>query len=320
MRAPRPVLPATAVLAAGALLLSACGGGTKGGNGLEKTKLNVAGLAVVDDAPLYIAAAKGLFKKEGLDVKVTTLTQSTQAIPGLLRGDIDIDLGGNFVSFLQAAAKGVIKLRILADGFHCAPDVVPVLAMPGSKIRTAADLKGRKVAVNITNNVQSMLINAVLRSKGVSPATVKYVQVPFPDMGTALQKGQVDAVSAVEPFATADKGALHARKVVDSCTGPTAGAPLSGAFATESFVNKNPKTVAAFQRAYRAAARMAADRDLVRRTLPTYTKINASTAKAIAFGTFPTTLSAAPVQRVADLMRTDHLLTAPLDVSGMIVK
>ena len=76
-------------------LLSACGGGDSGdsgksANGLEKTKINVAGLAVVDDAALYIARDKGLFKAEGLNVNVTTLTQSTQAIPGLLRGSIDM--------------------------------------------------------------------------------------------------------------------------------------------------------------------------------------------------------------------------------------
>jgi NitT/TauT family transport system substrate-binding protein len=303
-----------------ALLLSACGTPERTtGNGPEKTRLNVAGLAVVDDAPLYIAAAKGLFKKEGLDVHVTTLTQSTQAIPGLLRGDIDIDLGGNYVSFLQAAAKGAIKLRILADGFHCAPNVVPVLTMPGSRLRRPADLKGRKIAVNIPNNVQSMLVDAVLRSRGVDVSTIRYVQVPFPDMAAALQKGQVDAASAVQPFASAQRRTLHARKVVDSCTGPTKHVPLSGAFATEEFVRKNPKTVAAFQRAYRAAARMAANRALVVRTLPTYTKINASAAKGIAFGTYPTTLSAAPIQRVADLMRADHLLTSRLEVAPMIV-
>lgn len=312
----------TAVIAViSATLLAGCGGDTgSSGNGPEKTSLNVAGLAVVDDAPLYIARDKGLFKKQGLNVKVTTLTQSTQAIPGLLRGDIDIDAGGNYVSFLQAHAKGAIKLRILADAFHCATDVVPVLTLPSSPIKKPADLAGKKIAVNITNNVQTMMINAVLRSDGVNPSTVKYVQVPFPDMSAALQKNQVDAVSAVEPFASDIKARLKARKITDSCTGPTKEFPLSGVFATDQFVADNPKTVAAFQRAYAQAQKLAADRATVEAALPGYTKISASAAKGIALGDFPPGLDAPTIQHVSDLMKSSGLLPKPVSVAPLLVK
>lgn len=312
-----------AIAVVSAVALAGCGGsGDTGssGNGLEKTSLNVAGLAVVDDAPLYIARDKGLFKKQGLNVKVTTLTQSTQAIPGLLRGDIDLSAGGNFVSFLQADAKGAIKLRILADGFHCAKDVVPVLTMPGSSIKKPADLAGKKIAVNLTNNVQTMMIDAVLKSDGVDTSKVKYVQVPFPEMSAALQKGQVDAVSAVEPFASDIRTHLKARKITDSCTGPTAKFPLSGVFATDEFVKKNPKTAAAFQRAYFAAQKLAADRMVVTSALPGYTKISGGAAKNIALGEFPPTLDAKPLQHVSDLMASSGLLPKAVNVDPLLVK
>ena len=305
--------------------LAACGGGSgdsagNSANGLEKARINVAGLAVVDDAPLYIARDRGLFRKQGLKVHVTTLTQSTQAIPGLLRGDIDIDAGGNYVSFFQAKAKGAIDLRVLANAFQCGKDVVPVLAMPGSAIRRPADLAGKKIAVNLVNNVQTMLLNAVLRADGVDVSKIKYVQVPFPNMAAALEKGQVDAASAVEPFSTGMKRRLHARKVVDSCTGPTKDFPLSGVFATDEFVKKNPKTVAAFQRAYRAAAKIAADRSVVERTLPGYTKIDRKTASAITIGRFPVTADPAALQKVADLMRSSGMLSKPLNAGDLLAK
>lgn len=146
------------------------------------------------------------------------------------------------------------------------------------------------------------------------------VQVPFPDMSAALQRGQVGAISAVEPFVTANKARLHARKVVDSCTGPTRNFPLSGVFTTNDFVKANPKTVAAFQRAYRKAQGMAADDAVVAKALPGYTKIDAKTAKAIAIGRFPTGLDQGALQRVADLMHSSSLLTSPLDVGPLLVK
>jgi len=305
------------------LSLTACGGSDadtgKSANGLEKTKLTVAGLAVVDDAPLYIARDKGLFKDEGLKVNIKTLTQSTQAIPGLIKGDIDVSGGGNYVSFLQAAEKGTLDLRILAEGYQCSEDVLTVHAMPKSKIKDADDLSGKKIAVNIPNNIQTVTLDAVLKSKNVDPKSVKYVKVPFPEMGAALQKGQVDAAALVEPFISDAERKLGAHKVVDQCEGPTKDFPLGGYFAVDKFVKENPKTVAAFQRAIRKAQGMASDRKLVQKALPNYTKIDKDSAAVIGIGDFPTTLKDERLKRVADLMHKAGLLKSELDVSKLTV-
>jgi NitT/TauT family transport system substrate-binding protein len=324
MRLPRAgrTLAIGAVGLAIALPLSSCGGGSTentSANGLEKSNLTVAGLAVVDDAALYIAKDKGLFKKEGLNVTIKTLTQSTQAIPSMLRGDVDISAGGNYVSFFQAKLANTIDLRILAEGYLCDKDVIPVLTTE-SNIKKPADLKGKKVAVNLTNSVLGMSANAVLKSDNVDPSSVHYVQVPFPDMVPALQKGQVDAAVMVEPFATAASKQLGAHKVLDACSGPTDKEPLSGYMATNQFVEKNPKTVAAFQRAIKAAQGMAADRKVVEDALPTYTKIDKKTASVITIGNYPTSMKAERLQRVADLMKSAGILKSPLDVNKLIVQ
>lgn len=305
-----------------ALPLSSCGGGSDEGtstNGLEKSNLTVAGLAVVDDAALYIAKDKGLFKKEGLNVNIKTLTQSTEAIPSMLRGDVDISAGGNYVSFFQAMAKKTIDLRILMEGYLCDKDVIPLLSTKGD-IKKPEDLKGKKVAVNLVNSVLGMSANAVLKSDNVDPSSVHYVQVPFPEMATALQKGQVDAAIMVEPFATAAAKQLGAHKVIDTCSGPTDKEPLSGYMATNQFVEKNPKTVAAFQRAIKAAQAIAADRKVVEDTLPTFTKIDKKTASVITIGNYPTSMKAERLQRVADLMKSAGILSSPLDVSKLVVQ
>lgn len=305
-----------------ALPLSSCGGGSDestSANGLEKSTLNVAGLAVVDDAALYIAKQKGLFKKEGLNVNIKTLTQSTQAIPSMLRGDVDLSAGGNYVSFFQAKAANTFDLRVVAEGYQCDKDVIPLLTNK-SDIKDPEDLKGKKVAVNLTNSVLGMSANAVLKSNNVDPSTVHYVQVPFPEMTAALQKGQVDAAIMVEPFASAASKELGAHKVIDTCSGPTEKEPLSGYMATDQFVQKNPKTVAAFQRAIKAAQAMAADRKVVEDVLPTYTKIDKKTAAVITIGSYPTSTKAERLQRVADLMKSAGILKSPLNVSDLVVQ
>ncbi len=289
-----------------------------GGSGPEKTRIAVAGLAIADDAALYLAQQDGRFGAQGLQVSLQTLRQSTLAIPGMLRGDIDVQGGGNYVSFFQAHARGTLDLRIIAEASRAGNGYVACAVLPGSPVRTARDLAGRTVAVNLLNNVQSLTLNAVVQAAGGDPRAIRYVQIPFPQMAAALQRGQVDAVSLVEPFLTDARTTLDVRVVADQGSGPVAGFPLSGYFTTASFASRNPHTVAAFQRAVLAGQRTAAaQRARVVRILPTYTQISASTASRITLGQYPTALDTARLQRVADLMHTQGLLQRRLDVAAL---
>ena len=222
---------------------------SSGGGGLEKDTVTVAALPLADDAALYIAQKEKLFEKEGLKVEIKPVQQSTQAIPALVKGDVNVIAGGNYVSFLQAHEKGTLKLSVLAEAASLTSHMMDVLVMPDSKTRTPKDLEGKKVAVNILNNVQSLTLNAILKANNVDASKVEYVQIPFPQMATALQKGQVDAIHSVEPFTSNTEKALGARVAVDAGSEPVTNTPIAGYISTQDFVKDNPKTAAAFQRA-----------------------------------------------------------------------
>ncbi|MEV5778196.1 ABC transporter substrate-binding protein [Streptomyces antimycoticus] len=311
-------LAATAT--ATAVLLAGCGGseeesGARGGP--EKKTITVAGLPLADVAALHIAIDRGLFEKEGLNVRVQPVQQSVQALPALAQGQVDVIGGANFVTFLQAREKGTLATRVLAEGARNAPHMMDVLVPADSKIKGPRDLKGKKVAVNILNNIQSLTLNAVLGKAGAG--LPEYRQVPFPQMGSVLERGQVDAVHAAEPFLTALKRELKARTVVDGNAAPTAGLPLSGYVTTDTFIDKYPKTAAAFQRAITAAQAVAAkDRGAVAKALPGYTKIKPAEAAAIGLPDYPATSSAAQLKRLISLMRTQKLLTKDLDPAAVL--
>lgn len=311
------VLAASAVAACGSTAHSSGSGG--GSGGLEKTHLTVGALAVADDAPLYIAIKDGFFKQAGLDVKAVPVAQSTQAIPDMLRGSVDVIAGANYVSFFQAESKGVVKFTVLADGTHCQSGTFQVMALPGSGIKSPADLAGKKVAVNLTSNVQTLTLNTVLKKDGVSPSSVQYVEVPFPDMVAALKAHRVDAISAIEPYITGSEQQDGAKSVVSQCAGPTAGFPLSGYFATSTWAQRYPNTAKAFSKALDKAQALA-DRQpsAVRAILPTYTKVTPAEAKVLKLNTYPPTVSAAAMNQVASLMLSGGLLSKKLDVSSMM--
>lgn len=324
MTTSRPLRTGTGRLAAGAavlaLVLVACGGGgDSGSSGDGRQKVTVAALPLTDAAALYIARDRGLFVKEGLDVSIQPVQQSIQALPALSKGQVDMIASANYVTFLQADEQGTLDLRILAEGVRTAPHMMDVLVPKDSPIKTAADLKGKTVAVNILNNIQSLTLDEILDQQGAGHPV--YRQIAFPQMGPALQKGQVDAVHAVEPFDSAIQGELKARVLLDGGSAPVQSLSISGYVTTGAFAEKHAKAARAFRRAIEAASRIAAqDPAAVRAELPKYTKVTADQAKTINLPAYPATTDPAQLARLVELMRKQGLLKKPLDPATLLVK
>jgi NitT/TauT family transport system substrate-binding protein len=326
-----PVVAAT--LAVTAILVTACStsssssstpsasasstaSGTSSASTAATTSIVVGALPVLDTAGLQVAIKEGFFKQAGLDVTVKSVAQSTVAIPDLLHGSIDVIGGGNYVSFLEAQANGAFPVQFLAPAVDCTASDYGVVALPSSGITSASGLAGKTVAVNLTKNIQTLTTDAVLKSEGVG--AVSYVQIPFPDMVSALKAGRVSAISVVEPFLAA---ALKAggKLVASTCTGPTADFPMSGYITTQTWSQQHPAAAKAFQQALEEGNAYAdAHPSVVRSVLPTYTSLTAQAAATVPLGTYPGTLTTSSLQSIATLMKSGGL-TAPSDVSSLVL-
>jgi NitT/TauT family transport system substrate-binding protein len=323
-RAGRVSLAAAGSLAV-ALVAAACSGSSAGMSSataavhLEKTNIVVGALPVVDSVGLYLAEKEGYFQQAGLNVTIVPISASPLAIPTMEQGKVDIVAGANYVSFFQAQAAGK-QFKILVDGTACSPDSFEVLAAAGSDITTPASLAGKRIAVNVLNNIQTLLTNTTLQAADVNPATVHYVQVPFPEMAQALATGKVDAISAVEPFITSAELSEGAQPVISTCTGPTANFPISGYFALQSWTQKNPHTARAFQAAMVKGQALAdASRADVEQILPTYIKsLDPDQSAVVNLGQFPTSLNDTHLNRVVSLMQADGLVGAKFSVTPML--
>ncbi|HEY8481877.1 MAG TPA: ABC transporter substrate-binding protein [Spirillospora sp.] len=319
----RHSLRISALLSAVALVLAAATGcgdsdSSSGSGNLEKDTIKVAALPVADSAGLYIAQKEKLFEAEGLKVQVVPTQKSIEAMPALTKGEVDL-VCPNYVNFLQAHEKGTLKLSIVAEAATMAPNLMNVLVMPNSDIKTAKDLEGKKVAVNLLNNIQSLTLNAILEANNVDYKKVQYVSVPFPQMATALEKGQVDAVHINEPFLSDAVKTLGARVVVDGGSEPVNGLAISGYVSTQEWVKKYPKTAAAFQRAMLKAQKLAAeDRKNVEAVLPGYSKMDPKVASVITLPGYPASVSKSRIEQVVDLMVSGGLLKEKPDVDSIV--
>jgi NitT/TauT family transport system substrate-binding protein len=308
--------------AATALLISACSGSAASPGNSGMISITVGALPVVDDVSVYIAADDGIFKQAGLNVTIKPVQQSTLAIPEMQKGTIDIIGGGNYVSFIQAAASdpGNPPFKILAEAATCAPNSFDVLVLPNSGIQTPADLQHKTIAVNLTNNIQTLTINSVLKTDNVNSTSVRYTVIPFPKMLAALKAHRVDAISAVEPFATEAEEAAGAQPLLDQCSGATSAIPLSGYFATTAWAQQNPEAVSRFRQAIAQAQEIAdTDRAQVEKALLTYVPgLSAMQAATISLDQFPISTDAVQLNRVSELMQEAGLMQKPLEASSLI--
>jgi NitT/TauT family transport system substrate-binding protein len=311
-----------AFILAVALLLGACASPSASPSAAddapEQAEITVGTLPIVDVAPIHLAIEEGLFAAEGLTVTVEVTQGGAAAIPALMGGDLDIAYGA-WPSFLIANAQG-LELRAVADGTAARPGFTELLAMPGSPLEgNPAGLAGTRIAVNTLGNLGELAVRSALVEAGLEPDAAELVEIPFPDMGAALERGDVDVIWASEPVATLARETLGAVLVIDSYVGSMEGFPVAGYQASAAFVEANPRTVAAFQRALAAAVeRIAEDPDLVPRIAPEFTNLEPELASQVSLPDFRARLDAADLQRVHDFLLEFGLLEAELDVEALV--
>jgi NitT/TauT family transport system substrate-binding protein len=294
------------------------GSGGSGG-GLEKTSLRVGELPILDCAAINLAKQKGYFKNEGLDVKIVSAQGGAVVVPQLVSEDLDFGWS-NWPSAFLAQSKGVSQFQVISGGFEAGTKTIAVMAKPDGPIQEPKDLEGKRVAINTFKNIVELTTRSAMQVAGVDANKVQFVELPFPDMATALDSGQVDAAAMVEPFVTSAERDNGSKVILDTCSGPTKGIPIAGIIATKKFVDENPNTTAAFRRAIDRAQRELADRRVVEQIVPTYVNVDDQTTKLMQLGVWPTTISKTRLQRVADLMLEFGALKQRLDVTPLLPK
>jgi NitT/TauT family transport system substrate-binding protein len=313
------------VTALGCMSVAACGGGSSqdGGSGRdgdasgpETTNLTVGVLPFAEVSPLYVAAQQGLFEAEGLTVTPQIVTGGGAAtITGVVSGDTEIAYTA-FVSLLQAASKGLM-LQVVRENDR--PSDQGIFTLPASGISSPADLAGKKIAVNALGNVQELTTRSALKSNGVDPDSVEFVELAPADAVTALSAGDVDAAWFAEPFVSIATANLQAQRVVDAFSGAIEDMPVGGWATSPQFAKENPKTIAAFTRAMDAAIDMVKkDPSLMVDILPTYSSITPELAAQISPPNWVEESRPEDMSVDEELMREFGLIDEKIDVDELI--
>ncbi len=164
---------------------------------------------------LNLLKAKGnldsKLKAKGISVQWTLFPAGPQILEALNAGSVDLGSTGEAPPiFAQAAGAPLVYLGHEPSN----PKGEGILVRKDSPIKTVADLKGKKIALNKGSNVHYFLVKA-LESAGLKYSDVNVVYLKPADARPAFEQGSVDAWAIWDPFYTSAKRALQARIIKD---------------------------------------------------------------------------------------------------------
>lgn len=225
----------------------------------EQTKLHLAAAGVgLPYLPFVIASSRGYFKQQGLDVEIGVYSGGAKALQALLGGSADI-VAGAYSNTITMAAKGQRMVSFVTQAV-CPGFVFGVTKASHDKIKTYADLKGKRIGVSSPGSSFHMGVNYLLSKAGLKPEDVSIIGVGSSSGAiAAARSGQVDALMTNDPVATVlqDSGDMfplaQMRNVKETQATLGGNYPEASIYATREFVTKNPKTVQAIANAMVAA-------------------------------------------------------------------
>lgn len=215
--------------------------------------LNIMASPLDLNGPVFYAQDLGIFKKHGLDVHIQmTFAGVEQASTALLSGAADIG-SANTATLAQAYLRG-IPFKYFAGGAIFTDKVRPtevVAVLKSSPIRDAKDLDGKTISPGQLRSMLQCATEGWAEQHGADIKSLKWVEIPFPQMDAALEQHRVDAVVLTEPFATA---ATDTRVIGSAETGVAPTFMVLGWYATTTWLNAHPEAATRFIAAIHEAA------------------------------------------------------------------
>lgn len=170
----------------------------------------------VQFAQFYLAQQAGYYADAGL-----TVTLQNKIDPDLItllgQGALDVGLADG-TSVIPAVSQG-IPVVYTSTMYGQFPSIV--IAKASSGIATAADLKGKRIGIPGKYGSSWIMLQALLKSAGLTTSDVTIVEFPDYGQATALQQGTVDAATGFannEPIQLKQAGIDTVVLTVDAIT------------------------------------------------------------------------------------------------------
>lgn len=156
----------------------------------EHATLRLDWWAGANHAPIFLAAARGYYRDEGIDLEILDGKGSLATIQSLAAGSDRIGMA-SLSTMAVAVGKGV-PLKAIAGFVQKAPDAV--IALKGSGITRPKDVEGKRWGV-VPDASFARTFPAFAAANGIDMSKIVKVQVSSATVYSALLQGNVDFVT-----------------------------------------------------------------------------------------------------------------------------
>jgi len=288
----------------------------------EKAILKVGIIPISNLTPLYVAQKLGYFRDAGLTVETTMASGGSALTGALVGGSLDLTYN-NYVSVFQAYAQGfgLVVIAHQNSAQEAPPDAAPLVVRNDGEINKVTDLANKRIGINALDNINRIAAQFYLEKNGVAGDKVKFVEVPFPNMGDALAKGQIDAAILVEPIVTLLTKAGKIKSLGYPFLETSPGLDIAGFIASKKFVNEHPVTVERFVAALaRANSYLNKNREERIKFVAEFTKSKPELIRELTLDRWSHTLTEKHLQILSDLSYKYGLQKTQVKASDLIYK
>ena len=238
-----------------ALILALAGGAR--GQAIEKKQLTlgVGGKSALYYLPLTICERLGYFKELGLDVTIEDFRGGAQSLQALVGGSVDV-VTGAYEHTIRMQAKGQ-DIRAVIELGRFPGIAVGLRKDRAPAYKSAADLKGTKIGVTAPGSSTHFFVMYLMSKAGLAPSDASYIGVGAAASAVAaMKKGEIDALSNVDPMITRLERDGDIKIVADSRTEEGTRAIFGGSnpaavlYLKHQFAQSNPNTVEALVNAF----------------------------------------------------------------------
>jgi NitT/TauT family transport system substrate-binding protein len=217
-----------------------------------QTKINVGFPTASDYLPAFIAKDEGCLEKHKIDATMTRMPIVGNIAAAVVSGSLQ--LGMTTPTVLLQAREGDLDLVAVAGASRMVKSnpSMSLVIRKGVEVKTAADVKGKKIGVPGFNSVADVMFKKWLKNNGVKLEDVTFIETPFPQMPDLLKGGTIDGAVAVEPIRSRIVGADIGYRIPEEFyTAVTPDSLLTFWMATSDWAKANGETIKNFKACFR---------------------------------------------------------------------
>lgn len=222
---------------------------------LAKVRFVVGGKAGLFYLPLTATERLGYFKDTGIDVEISDVASGARALQSLIGGSADMGTG-TFDHTIQMQAQNQAVVGVVQYG-NVPGFVMAMVASKAAAYTTPLDLKGMKIGVTSPGSSTHFMAAYLLVRNGLKVSDAAFIGTGVTSTAVAaVRRGEIDAIVSSDPMISLMDADGLVKIIFDTRTeaGTRAvyGGPFGGGivYATQAFVDGNPRTVAAIASAF----------------------------------------------------------------------